>query len=140
MYDCQRCGRDSAYIHYGSETETELLCIDCYNAMMSEVLGIKVDSYPEGISIRDGNGKVRHFSIKKRLHHGGFSMEAKEIKSFGYRFVVQGELECDQGQLLLQLIDKAERAIMETFIEEGQFPNGQRYQFLKNDCLVGIVE
>jgi hypothetical protein len=83
---------------------------------------------------------VRHFSIKKRLHSGGFSIVAEELKSIGYQFAVHGELECNQGQLFLKLIDKAERAMMETFIQEGQFPNGQRYYFLKKDRLVGIVE
>jgi len=108
--------------------------------MMTEVLGVKVESYPEGVSIRDAYGMVRYFSIKKRLHSGGISMVAEEFKSFGYRFAVHGKLECDQGQLFLQLIDKAERAMMESFIQEGRFPNGQRYYSLKKDRLVGIVE
>ena len=67
-------------------------------------------------------------------------MAAEELKSCGYQFAVHGELECDQGQLFLQLIDNAKRAMMETFIQEGQFPNGQRYHVLKKDRLVGIVE
>jgi len=140
MYDCQRCDSVEAYIHFSSEMEKEVLCIGCYNAMMSDVLGVKVESYPEGVSIRGGNGMVRHFSIKKRLHSVGISMVAEELKSCGYQFAVHGELECDQGQLFLQLIDKAERAMKETFIQEGQFPNGQRYFSLKKDRLVGIVE
>ena len=74
MYDCQRCDSVEAYIHFSSEMEKEVLCIGCYNAMMSDVLGVKVESYPEGVSIRGGNGVVRHFSIKKRLHSVGISM------------------------------------------------------------------
>jgi len=76
MFDCQRCGSVEAYIHLGSEMDKEVLCIGCYNALMSEELGVKVESYPEGVSIRGGDGVVRHFSIKKRLHSGGVSMVA----------------------------------------------------------------
>ena len=140
MYECHRCGSVEANIHFGSETEKELLCIGCYNAMMSEELGVNVESYPEGVSIRGGDGLVRQFSIKKQLNPGGVSMEAVELKSSGYQFAVHGELACNQGQLFLQLIDKAERALQDTFIQEGQFQNGQRYHSLKKHRLVGIVE
>ena len=140
MFDCQRCCSAETYIHSGSEIEKEVLCIGYYNTMMAGVLGVKVERYPDGVSIRGGDGVVRHFSMKKRLHSGGISMVAEELKFCGYQFAVHGELECDQGQLFLQLIDKAERAMMETFIQEGQFPNRQRYYVLKKDRLVGIVE
>ena len=140
MFECQRCGSVEAYIHYSTEMDKEVLCVGCFNAMMSEELGVKVESFPKGVSIRGGDGVVRHFTIKKRLHPGGINMVAEELKSCGYQFAVHGELECDQGQLFLQLIDNAKRAMMETFIQEGQFPNGQRYHVLKKDRLVGIVE
>ncbi|WP_243840639.1 DUF7686 domain-containing protein [Paenisporosarcina antarctica] len=100
MYECQLCGNTDAYIHFG----TELLCLDCYNEKMFNKLGIKATSYPEGVTIRDCEGKVHRLRLRKRLDPIGIIMEAKAEESDGYQFIIHGELYVDQDELFLQLI------------------------------------
>ncbi|WP_017379308.1 DUF7713 domain-containing protein [Paenisporosarcina sp. TG-14] len=135
MYECQLCGNTDAYIHFG----TELLCLDCYNEKMFKKLGVKATSYPEGVTIRDGEGKVHRLRLRKRLDPIGIIMEANAEESDGYQFIVHGELDVDQDELFLQLIAKAERGMAEKYVEQGQFPNGQSYNTMKNNRLAGII-
>lgn len=136
MEECQLCGRDDAYIHFGEER----ICLACYNGKMTKELDVEAESYPEGVTIRDGRGEVHHFRLRKRLDPIGIFMEAEELGSAGYQFKVQGDLYGDQGELLLQLIAKAESGMANMYVERGQFPNGQRYDSIRNHRLVGRIE
>ena len=136
MAECQLCGRDNAYIHFGEER----ICLACYNGKMAKELGVEAESYPEGVAIRDGRGAVHHFRLRKRLDPIGIFMEAEELESAGYQFKVQGDLYGDQGELLLQLIAKAEHGMGNMYVERGQFPNGQWYDSIRDHRLVGRVE
>ncbi|WP_243840642.1 DUF7686 domain-containing protein [Paenisporosarcina antarctica] len=129
MAECQLCGNTDAYIRFG----TELLCLDCYNEKMFKKLGIKAKSYPEGVTIRDGEGKVHRLRLRKLLDPIGIIMEAIAEESDGFQFVVHGELDADQEELYLQLIAKAEIGMAEVYVEQGQFPNGKSYDTLKNN-------
>lgn len=133
---CQDCQQNEVLVHFGEEK----LCLDCYNGRMEKLFGVAATSYPEGVAIRDGLGKVRHFQLRKRLDPIGIFMEAEERKSGGYHFKLQGDLYCDQGKLLLELIAKAERGMGEQYVERRTFPNGQPYDSIKNDRLAGRVE
>ena len=62
------------------------------------------------------------------------------MKQGGYDFKVQSDLYTDQGELLLQLIAKAEKGMAEAYVEEGTFPNGQRYHSIRSGRLAGRVE
>ncbi|WP_019415076.1 hypothetical protein [Paenisporosarcina sp. TG20] len=135
MAECQLCGNTDAYIHFG----TELLCLDCFNEKMVKKLGVRVTSYPEGVMIRDGQGKVHRLRLRKRLDPIGFIMEAKAEETDGYEFVVHGALDVDQEELFLQLIAKAERGMAELYVDQGHFPNGQSYNTMKNDRLAGRI-
>jgi hypothetical protein len=137
---CQRCVNENSYIHLTSGTDTEKLCLRCYNGLMTAELGVEAESYPEGMTIRDGEGEAHHFQIKKRLDPRNIFMEAVEKKQGGYDFKVMGDLYTDQGELLLQLIAKAERGMAEAYVEEGTFPNGQRHHSIRNGRLAGRVE
>ena len=133
---CQDCQQNEVFVHFGEET----LCLDCYNGRMEKRFGGAATSYPEGVAIRDGHGEVHHFQLRKRLDPIGIFMEAEELKSGGYHFKLQGDLYCDQGRLLLDLIAKAERGMAEKYVERGTFPNGQSYDSIKNNRLAGRVE
>ncbi|ANU10137.1 hypothetical protein A1A1_12227 [Planococcus antarcticus DSM 14505] len=136
MSKCQDCLQNEVFVHFGEEK----LCLNCYNGRMAKRFGVVATSYPEGVAIRDGLGEVHHFQLRKRLDPIGIFMEAEELKSAGHDFKVQGDLYCDQGELLLQLIAKAERGMGERYVERGTFPNGQLYDSIKNQRLAGRVE
>lgn len=137
---CQRCENENSYIHLTSEAKTESLCLRCYNLMMTDEYGVEAESYPEGMTIRDGKGTAHYFEIRKRLDPLHIFMEAVEMKEGGYDFKVMGDLYADQGELLLQLIAKAERGMAESYVKEGIFPNGQRYHSIRSGRLAGRVE
>ena len=136
MSKCQECLQKEVFVHF----DEEKLCLDCYNGRMEKQFGVAATRYPEGVSIRDGLGEVHHFQLRKRLDPIGIFMSAKEQKSGGYQFNVHGDLYGDQGELLLQLIDKAERGMTEMYVERGMFPNGQSTNAIKDSRLAGRVE
>lgn len=67
MTKCQHCGGAETSIYLTSETITETLCLSCYNSRMAEELGVEAESYPEGVTIRDGEGRPHPFRLRKRL-------------------------------------------------------------------------
>lgn len=136
MAKCQECQRGEVYVHFGEEE----LCLKCYNGRMEELFGVAATSYPEGVTIRDGEGEIHHFHIRKRMDPLGIFMEAEEMSEGGYDFKLQGDLYADQGELFLQLIAKAERGMTEKYVEQGTFPDGQSYSSLRDDRLAGRVE
>lgn len=140
MSICDRCEKKDAYIHWNSKVKSERLCLNCYNLMMTDMLGVEAISYPEGVTIQDGQGKPHQFWLRKRLDPIGVIMEAEEREGGGYQFTVHGELDVDQGQLFLDLIAKAERGMAEIYIKKGEFPNGQHYHSLMNNRLVGRID
>ena len=133
---CQDCQLNEVFVHFGEEK----LCLKCTNGRMEEQFGVAATSYPEGVAIRDGLGETRHFQLRKRLDPINIFMEAEELEPAGYHFKIQGDLYCDQGRLLLDLIAKAERGMAEKYVERGTFPNGQSYDSIKNNRLAGRVE
>src|SRR5690606_38817243 len=125
---CQVCNENESYIRLDDDP----LCLSCYNDMMAEQLGVAATSYPEGVAIKDGQGKVHQFRLRKRLDPVGIIMDAEEEVEGGYQFREYGELHEDQGALLLRLLAKAENGMSEEYIEKGEFPNGQTYHSLPN--------
>lgn len=136
MTICQVCKQNESYIRFGEDH----LCLNCYNEMMGKQLGVQATSYPEGVAIKDGQGNVHQFRLKKRLDPIGIIMDAEEERTGGYQFREYGELHENQGELLLRLLAKVENGMSEIYVEEGEFPNGQKYHLLPNDRLTGRVE
>ena len=136
MTKCQLCGQHKVYIHFNKES----ICLDCYNGKMFKELGVRAESYPEGVTIRDSRGEAHQFHLRKQLDPISIMMEAEELAPGGYRFAVHGDLDGDQGELLLQLIAKAERGMAEQYAEQGQLPDGQSYHSIKNHRLAGRIE
>lgn len=92
------------------------MCLNCYNQEMAEELGVQAESYPETVSIRDGEGEPHVFYLKKRLDPEGILMEAVEKGTGHCEFEVKGDLHGNQGELLLELFAKIERGLAERFI------------------------
>ncbi|ANU17888.1 hypothetical protein BBI11_12975 [Planococcus maritimus] len=136
MTICQVCTQSESYVRFGEE----YLCLDCYNEVMAKHLGVSATNYPEGVMIKDGQGGAHQFRLRKRLDPIGIIMDAEEEHDGGYQFREYGELHEDQGELLLRLLDKVKKGMLEVYIEESEFPNGQKYHLLPNDRFVGRVE
>lgn len=132
---CERCSRSDAYIILG----TERICSACFNKDMEESLGVKASAYPEGMALRDTQGVMRSFQIRKRLLPVGVMMEAKERKEQGYTFEVLDTLDCDQDQLLSKLLAKVQKGIAEDYIVEDSYPSGRGFQRMANDRLAGTI-
>lgn len=92
------------------------MCLDCYNGEMAEELAVQAESYPETVSIRDGEGEPHVFHLKKRLESEGIFMEAVYKGTGHCAFEVKGDLHGNQGELLLGLLAKIERGLAERFI------------------------
>nr|WP_223701128.1 hypothetical protein [Sutcliffiella deserti] len=91
----------------------------------------------ESFSLKDGAGKDRHFSVKEHLHPIGIYLEALENKDNGYQFAVHESLDVDQKELYKRLVDKVQTGIQTIHIEDGQFPNGQKYQTMAHNEVIG---
>ncbi|WP_422123930.1 DUF7685 domain-containing protein [Planococcus sp. X10-3] len=66
---CQRCGSKNTSIHLTSGSKRETLCLKCYNLRMTAELGVETESYPEGMTIRDGEGQFTIFRFKSDWIH-----------------------------------------------------------------------
>jgi hypothetical protein len=118
----------------------EHLCFSCYNKMMEAELGVKLETKMETFSLKDGAGNERHFSVNERLDPIGIFMEAVENKDNGYQFAVHGELDGDQKELYKRLVEKVQKGIQRFHIEEGRFPNGQKYQTIAHNEVIGRLD
>lgn len=126
MMVCGICRKADAAIRFGEAQ----MCLDCYNVEIAEELGVQAESYPETVSIRDGEGDSHVFVLKKRLDPEGIFMEAAEKGTGDYAFEIKGDLHGNQGELLLGLFAKIERGLAERFISDWE---------LAGDRLAGTI-
>lgn len=138
---CVRCGKREGQIVMKSDSPfTEHMCFHCHNELMSEEINANLESQPESISIQDSQGISRHFKIVQRLLPMGIFIEAEETIECGYKFVVHGELDCDQSKLFQKLIEKIKQGVAVKHVKTESFPNGQVLNsFIKKE-IVGRIE
>jgi hypothetical protein len=67
-------------------------------------------------------------------------MEAVENQGHGYQFAVHGELVGDQKELYRRLVAKVQKGSQTFHIEEGRFPNGQKYQTIAHNEVIGRLD
>lgn len=126
MMVCESCHKAEVSIRFGEAQ----MCLDCYNGEMAKELGVQAESYPETVSIRDGEGEPHVFHLKKRLDQEGIFMEAVEKGTGHCAFEIEGDLHGNQGELLLELFAKIERGLAERFVLAGE---------LVSDRLAGTI-
>jgi len=107
---------------------------------MAEELDVELQPLIETFSIKDYQEISRTFHVERRLDPTGIFLEASETIEFGYKFAMQGELDCDQQALLNKLIEKARKGIGKQQVKAGVFPDGQPYHTLMNDQFTGLIE
>lgn len=139
MQKCDRCREREASILLTDEGQ-ERLCNNCFNDMVSEEIGVMLDTVPEEIVVNDFLGTRRSFTVQQRLYPNGIFLEAFEGLEYGYQFAVHGELECNQMELFQKLIDKVKVGLSKQYTKAGKFPNGLFYQSIIDDEVVGRIE
>ncbi|MBN8209861.1 hypothetical protein JI666_13980 [Bacillus sp. NTK071] len=139
MKKCDRCGNSKATIIL-TDVWQERLCDSCFNDVVADEVGVKLDTIPEELEVTDYSGTSRMFTVQQRLHPEGLFLEATENIEYGYEFAVHGELECNQTELYERLLDKVKRGVSKQFTEVGVFPDGQKYQSIIDDEVVGRID
>ncbi len=139
MKKCDRCGNREATIIL-TDVWQERLCDRCFNEVVSDEIGVMLETMPEELEVTDHSGTRRIFTVQQRLHPDGLFLEATENIEYGYEFAVHGELECNQTELYERLVDKVKRGVSKRFTKVGVFPNGQKYQSIIDDEVVGRID
>ncbi|MGE6203848.1 DUF7713 domain-containing protein [Guptibacillus hwajinpoensis] len=139
MQMCDRCQNREATIVL-SDVKQEHLCNLCFNEIVSDEIGVKLEPMPEELEVTDHSGTRRIFKVRPQLYPNGIFLEAIEDIAYGYEFAVHGELACNQTELVERLVDKVKRGVSTQFIKVGKFPNGQKYQSIMNDEVVGRID
>ncbi|MBU9711688.1 DUF7713 domain-containing protein [Evansella tamaricis] len=137
---CERCRRNEVKVVISNEEESHRYCVRCYNKEMEDVLELKLEAHPEFFIVPDSRGVRREFRINQHLHPMGISMEAEESIEYGYKFSVQGELDCNQAELFQQLVDKVKRGLAKTYIKNSVSPTGKPVEYIEHAVVVGRIE
>ncbi|MGP4060991.1 DUF7713 domain-containing protein [Halobacillus sp. H74] len=140
MERCHQCKKNDSTIHTQIDGESISLCLDCYNAILAEELGVELLDQVKEVTFRDHAGVLRYFSIVQRVDPAGLFIEAEEKNGYGYTFAIHGELDEDQVALFERLMEKVKQGLDVSYIEEKAFPNGQSYHSLKDDRFFGQIE
>ncbi|MCC5803222.1 DUF7713 domain-containing protein [Rossellomorea vietnamensis] len=140
MEICDVCNQRDARIRLTSEQEAKELCETCYNHMMELELGVNLDAIVQSFSVEDHEGNKRNFNVHRRLDPLGIFLEVQENISHGYRFVVHGELKCNQKELFSLLMDKVIQGINSPSLKLHRFPNGHQQEVIGTDQVIGRVE
>lgn len=125
---CDRCGKsvpNHDFIHYGSGSDVQHLCTQCFNADVAERSGIEdFDNNPlEPVTLLDADGVGREFHFRTRLIGPMLVIDAFELRDgvpAGYQFRLIGDPEEERFALLGRLIQKIRKEIATKFLEDGQ--------------------
>jgi predicted ribosome-associated RNA-binding protein Tma20 len=140
MNKCEHCGSYDARVSLAMEEKSMKLCLTCYNEIMSEELEVDVEPLVDSFSLKDYEGVSHTFNVERRIVPTGIFIEAVENIEFGYKFAVDGDLYCNQQELLNKLIEKARKGIREKQVETNFFPSGQTYNSIITDQITGLIE
>ena len=118
---CDKCKKNEAKIKLDN---TENLCLDCYNKVVSEWIGIKdIENYSKEIYIYDNNGKLRQFSIYHMFFGDKISWLAKEVNG-SYEFSIMEDAYSDQTKAINKLCFKTIKGVTNKTLRES---NGDYY-------------
>ncbi|MDD3227530.1 MAG: hypothetical protein PHG56_08315 [Tissierellia bacterium] len=113
---CDKCKKNEAKIKLDN---TENLCLDCYNKVVSELIGIKdIEDYSKDIYIYDNNGKLRQFSIYHMFFGDKVSWFAKEVNG-SYEFSIMEDAYSDQTKAINKLCLKTIKGVTNKTLRES---------------------
>lgn len=100
--------------------KSELVCFECFNQEVASSVGIDLEAIRlKVMSFKDVDGTDRKFNITRQVFPIGICIEANEITvdgSEGYKVAVHGEIDCNQRELLKELINKIKKQISTKYI------------------------
>ncbi|MDC3418573.1 DUF7713 domain-containing protein [Aquibacillus salsiterrae] len=137
---CDVCNKNEVKITMAHTDGDERLCLHCYNEQMVDMLGVELESHLESFSVNDDTGVRRNFVVSQKLDPIGIFIEAKETIEYGYRFVVHGEVDCNQSELFQQLIDKVNHGVAKSYLTTSSSPSGFESESIIDDDVVGRLE
>lgn len=144
---CQRCGHNIlAYekgVHLQSKPVEELLCTDCFNNEMAVICDVQLEDIETRIINIQGRGRKKHtFYISRMVFPMGISLEAIEIQNGearGYKTSVKGSLDCDQSELIEELMKKIKKVVSKKYIVLEKV-GWEKKNCIKKDEVVGRIE
>ncbi|WP_053360953.1 hypothetical protein [Bacillus sp. FJAT-27251] len=140
MSRCERCDSREANIHFDLEGTSLYICHDCYSEIMAEEMDVQLEEVAQSFSVKDFQGVERTFHVERRIHPNGIYMEAAESIELGYKFAVDGELDCNQQDLLQKLMKKARKGTGLQQVEAKVYPDGRAYNTMIHDQITGFLE
>ena len=110
-------------VFFGSKDAKQLLCLKCYNQIVSEMFGVdfKHQDFPP-VTLQDVDGNNHEFQFATRLLGDMLIIEALEMKGGepdGYRFSVMGDPDEGSLELYMSLFTRVCRALGRKHIELG---------------------
>ncbi len=122
---CEACGNDvPGYdtVHLSYDKGSRLLCLRCFNDMISESHGIDFthESF-DPITLQDVDGINHEFHFRVHLLGTKVSIDAFELKNgepAGYEFQVVGDAEEDLLNLFKKLFERLRRAMVQKHLKE----------------------
>ena len=118
----------------------------CYNCVNNKIaFNLNVDFLPlrsKSVIMRDKEGEEHFFRLRKRIYSEGFVIEAVEFQEGnmkGYKFEVDGELECNQSELEDQMLNKIQKELFTKYIGEEVF-FGKKKLVIKDGKVTGRIE
>lgn len=148
MDKCQWCGKNSngygmVVLHIKEDQPSQLICNDCYNGYMADMLEIEdYEGYEEELIFKDCDGIDHCFQIMKKIFPTGTLWEAVELldkDKVGYLFQIHQEIEDDSREVLKRLYSKIQKGLSKKFIvKESSLGHG--YNTLINNNAEGRIE
>jgi len=118
---CKKTTQSAAGIFVKIKQDYQFLCINCYNDMMAECLGIEFDNVSfNPITLKDTDEIEHTFIFQARLIGYQVIIEAKEQlddDSQAYQFSVLGDVDDDLFDLFKVLFERMRRALSQKHIE-----------------------
>lgn len=117
---CDKCKKNEANIILDN---TDNLCVECYNEVVSGWIGIKdIKDYSKDIYIYDNNGTLRQFSIYHMFFGDKIAWFAKEVNG-SYEFSVMEDAYGDQTEAINKLCLKTIKGVTNKTLSESNEGN-----------------
>jgi len=137
---CKNTTQSTTGIFVQIKQDYQFLCINCYNDMMAESLGIDFDNISfNPITLKDSDEVEHTFIFQTRLLGYQVIIEAKELRdddSEGYQFSVLGDVDDDLFNLFKVLFERIRRALSQKHIEASDLT---QYRITDQDIVRGYI-
>ena len=137
---CKNTTQSTTGVFVKIKQDYQFLCINCYNDMMAEGLGIEFDNISfNPITLKDTDEIEHTFIFQTRLIGYQVIIEAKEQlndDSEGYQFSVLGDPDGDLFDLFKVLFERMRRALSQKHIEPSDLT---KYRITDQDTVRGYI-